>query len=91
MSSMAGGAAHRVRLSHHGTELSNCLIRAQQAAYAGKHAGARTIRLIYVEGGTVYFYLSDPGRADEALLERLRRGLLRELGFSPHLEQLLAG
>jgi hypothetical protein len=86
----AAGEPETFAAPRRGTELSNCLIRAQQAALAGLQGAGVGIRLLYVEGGTVYFYLTHAGRIDEALLERLRCGLRRELGYSPRLEQLFA-
>jgi hypothetical protein len=86
-----GGSRGEGMRQRRGTQLSNCLLRAERAAYASGGDSAALVRLVYVEGRTVYFYLAQPGCADDALLERLRRGLRRELGFNPQLEQLFAG
>jgi len=86
---IAGGRARgEPALRCRGTELSNCLLRAERAAHSTARDSGRTLQVVYVEGGTVYFYLIQPEHADDALLERLRRGLLRELGFCPQLVQV---
>lgn len=88
--------AARVSAVCRGVELSNRLLRAQLAAAGDEDAQTEgPIRLVYLEGRTIYFVLPQPvqhstarQRSDVARLEQLQQQLLRELGFAPVLEEL---
>jgi hypothetical protein len=74
------GAARR------GPALANGMLRAQRSiAGSGSRAA---IRLVYIEGRTVYFVLSGALHNSAAQLARLGRLLALELGFEPILEEL---
>jgi hypothetical protein len=75
----------RVRAERRGPDLTNRLLRAQRSA-AG--AAAVGLRLIYLEGRTIFFVRTGPQPEDQAHLASLTRRLQLELGFEPMLLEL---